>query len=204
MKYMFDAHAHIGEHTENAFVCTESTQFLESARTFRHWALGTIPEGCESDIEKLYEAAKAGGHIGEIGLDKRYPDEEKQIRIFKDALSVAKECDRIAVIHAVRCYGTVHQILRDMDIDRFIIHGFTGSGEMAKCFIGLGGIISISPRAERAKSFPSLLSLPFVTETDMKTGDDEMAVLSAWNRKLSMITGRDIEKESERRIREML
>ena len=177
---MFDAHAHIGELCDDAFVCTESTDLIGKARSYRYWALGTIPEGKEHDISKLYDAAISGGHIGEIGLD------------------------RIAVIHSVRTYGAVYGILSDMRIERFIIHGYTGSVEMARSFIKLGGIISLPPRIAYARSFPAILSLPFVTETDMKTGEDERKALSVWNEKLSVMTGRDIGKESERKMLEVL
>ncbi len=201
---MFDAHAHIGELCDDAFVCTESTDLIGKARSYRYWALGTIPEGKEHDISKLYDAAISGGHIGEIGLDRRYPDMEAQVSVFRDALSVAKECGRIAVIHSVRTYGAVYGILSDMRIERFIIHGYTGSVEMARSFIKLGGIISLPPRIAYARSFPAILSLPFVTETDMKTGEDERKALSVWNEKLSVMTGRDIGKESERKMLEVL
>ena len=201
---MFDAHAHIGEITENAFICTESTAFLREAAAFRHWALGTIPGGNESDMEKLRMAAGMGGHIGEIGLDKRYPGMDGQIRVFREALSIAREMDRIAVIHSVRTYGTVYGILSDMKVRRFIIHGFTGSAEMARAFIGLGGVISISPRMRKAKSFPEMLTLPFVTETDMRTGKEEEAVLGEWNSLLSTLTGVDIAERTERIMEDLL
>lgn len=201
---MLDAHAHIGKLTGNAFVCTAGTEDLDKARLFPHWALGAIPEGKEHDMDKLYQAALSGGHVGEIGLDRRYPDMDRQIEVFRDALEIAKECGRLAVIHSVREYGMIYWILSDMRIERFMMHGYTGSEEMAERFMRLGGIISLSPRAERAKSFLKLLHLPFVTETDMPTGDDEMRALDAWNRRLSDITGRDIEKESERIMREAL
>ena len=201
---MFDSHAHIGDIVDNAFVCTEGTDLLDSACLYRSWALGTIPEGKESDIDKLYQAARMGGHIGEIGVDKRYPDIDRQIAVFKDALAVAKECGRLAVIHTVRTYGIVYGILRDMKIEKFIMHGYTGSVDMARKFISLGGIISLSPRIAKARAFPEILTLPFVTETDMKTGEEEQKALQKWNGYLSMITGRDIEKESEDRIKEVI
>ena len=129
---------------------------------------------------------------------------DKQIDIFRTALGIAREYDRIAVIHIVREYQKVYDILKDMGIRRFMVHGYTGSAEMAREYIKLGGIISLGPAAERAKSFPSLLQLPFVTETDMVTGTEEMEALAAWNSRLSALTDADIAARTEKIMMEVL
>ena len=72
---------------------------------------------------------------------------------------------------------------------------------MAKKFISINGYISLSPRAEKCKDFYKLLTLPFVTETDMKTGEEEEKTLYQTNQRLSTILDRDISKESEKRFR---
>ena len=195
---LFDAHAHIGGETDSAFIATPSTDEMDFAVLYRYKALGIIPEGREKDIEKLRIAARNGWHIGEIGLDKRFSDLPEQERIFREALRIAREYDRIAVIHIVREYQKVYDMLKDMGIRRFIVHGYTGSAEMAREYIKLGGIISLGPSAEKAKSFPALLSLPFVTETDMMTGDEEAEALAAWNSRLSALTGIDIAARTEK------
>ena len=201
---MFDAHAHIGEMTEDALVCTASVSEVEMARSFPHFAVGSIPGHGDFDEGVLRMAAGSGGHIGEIGLDRRFPDIEGQIDIFQRALSVAKEYDRLAIIHVVRAYGPLYDSLTDMGIKRFLVHGYTGSVEMAERLIGLGGIISLSPRAERTKDFTGLLELPFVTETDMATGPEQRRLLKEWNERLSELTGEDIGERSERIMREAL
>ena len=168
---LFDAHAHIGGQTDSAFIATSSTDEMDSAASYRYRALGIIPEGREKDIEKLRIAARNGWHIGEIGLDKRYGNLPEQERIFREALRIAKEYGRIAVIHTVREYGRTLEILKDEGIHGFIMHGFTGSYEIACQALSLGGMISLSPKAERAKSFEKLLALPFLIETDMEAGE---------------------------------
>ncbi len=201
---MFDAHAHIGDMTGEALVCTASAAELDRASLFPCFAVGSIPGHGAFDERALREAAGKGGHIGEIGLDRRFPDKEGQEDIFRKALEVAMEYDRIAIIHVVREYGSLYDILSEMGVRRFIVHGYTGSAEMAERLLGLGGIISLSPRAEGARSFRKLLTLPFVTETDMATGAEERRILSAWNERLSELTGEDIGERSERIMREML
>ena len=203
---MFDAHAHSGKNYPiNAFVCSASTADYRKLAPFRYKALGAIPEGgYDVDFSLMAEAASMGWHIGEIGLDRRFPDMDKQIDIFRTALDIAREYDRIAVIHIVKEYQKVYDMLKDMGIRRFIVHGYTGSAEMAREYIKLGGIISLGPSAEKAKSFPALLSLPFVTETDMMTGDEEAEALAAWNSRLSALTGIDIAARTEKIMMEAL
>ena len=201
---MFDAHAHIGDMTEDALVCTASTAEIDKARSFPHFAIGSIPGHGDFDESVLRAAAMSGGHIGEIGLDRRFPDMEGQEDAFRRALAVAMEYERLAVIHVVRAYGPLYDILSDMNVRRFLVHGYTGSVEMAERLIGLGGIISLSPRAERTRDFKELLTLPFVTETDMPTGPEQRRVLKAWNERLSELTGEDIGERSGRIMREAL
>ena len=201
---LFDAHAHIGGQTDSAFIATSSTDEMDSAASYRYRALGIIPEGREKDIEKLRIAARNGWHIGEIGLDKRYGNLPEQERIFREALRIADRYDRVAVIHAVRTYGRTLEILEEEGIGKFIIHGFTGSYETAREVIRLGGMISLSPRAEMARSFEKLITLPFLIETDMKAGKEEMDILSSWNEKLSGKIGIDAGERSWKMLREVL
>lgn len=202
---MFDAHAHPEAIIDNAFVCSASTSDYDNLCPFRYKAIGTLPESSTPPDFSIMERAAANGfHIGEIGLDRRWPDMERQEHILRKALSIAREYDKIAVIHIVREYGKVLEIIKEMDIHQFMIHGFTGSRETAEEFIRLGGIISLSPRAVNTKHFSSLLTLPFVTETDMLTGEKEMNELEKWNHHLMALTGLDTGKRTEEIMKELL
>lgn len=201
---LFDAHAHIGGETDSAFIATPSTDEMDFAVRYRYKALGIIPEGREKDLEKLRIAARNGWHIGEIGLDKRFSDLPEQERIFREALRIAREYDRIAVIHTVREYGRTLDILKEEGIHGFIMHGFTGSYEIACQALSLGGMISLSPNAERAKSFEKLLALPFLIETDMKAGDAQRNALGEWSRKLSGHIGIDTGERCWKMLKDIL
>ena len=195
---MFDSHAHPGIVTERAFVASASASAYEMLKAYKYKAIGTLTlSGKDPDFPLLEKAVSEGFSIGEIGLDKRYGSIEKQEEIFIRALEIAKEHNAFVVIHTVRMYQRTLEILRMMGIKRFMMHGFTGSPEMAQAFIAKGGIISLSPRAENTKHFRALLHLPFVTETDMNTGAEEERVLYEWNEKLSGITGSDIASRTE-------
>ena len=200
----FDAHAHPGASTENAFIATASSDEAGKLTGYRYKALGAIAEGREHSLRNLENAAEAGFHIGEIGIDSRYPDMEGQMAFFRDALTIAKDYDRIAVIHTVRAYEMTYKTLRTSGISRFIMHGYTGSYEMAKQFISLGGMISIGRRAMRAKSFSKLITLPFLTESDMHAGYEQEMEIRNWNRELSELLGKDISERTWEMLSEWL
>ena len=203
---MFDAHAHKGDEcSATALVCSSSEREYEALLDCPFRALGTIPEGgLNPDMAVLEKAASTGFHIGEIGLDRRYDGIPRQEEIFRTALEIARRYDRLAVIHSVRMNQRVLEIIREMGIHRFLMHGYTGSAEQASAFIREGGIISLSPRAERTRHFKALITLPFVTETDMRTGKEEEAALLAWNERLSALTGINIAERTERMMKEAL
>ena len=203
---MFDAHAHPGEEfTAEAFICTSAPSEYNGIRRCRYKAAGYLPGSAEElDTKMMEQAAMDGFHIGEIGLDRRFPSMEKQEEDLRTALRIAVQYRRVAVIHVVREYERILRIIDDIRPEKFMLHGWTGSYEEALLFIKRGGVISLSPRAERTRSFTRLLSLPFVTETDMPLGKEEEKVLLGWNEYLSSITGIDIASRTEMIMKELL
>lgn len=200
---MFDSHAHIGDISfQDGLVCSSSPDEIPVGYKYR--AIGLLP-GCKSsNLESIEIHAQDGYMIGEIGLDKRYGDIDKQILLFKACLSIAKKYNRFISIHMVGYSNLLYTTLKDMKVDNFLIHNYTGSVEMAKAFISLGGLISLSPRARRSKAFKSLLALPFVTETDMMMSEKEQSVLSSWNNELSLYLDKDIANISQSLLLERL
>lgn len=200
---MLDSHAHIGDlEYKDALVCTSKPMIYSAS--FRYKSTGLIPEGKSDRLDLLEEAASRGYLIGEIGIDRRFDDVDEQIKLFESALHIARKYNRFVSIHLVGLYEKAFNSIKKSCVDNFMIHGYTGSEEMARRFISIGGLISISKKCMKAKSFSRILSLPFVTETDMPTGIEEVKCLMDFNRYLSSILDRDIENESEKRLLERL
>ncbi len=197
---MFDAHAHIGVPTDNAYVCTSTPEEASLLTPYRYKAAGLLPPN-EGEITKLEEYAEAGWGIGEIGIDRRFPDRTGQIERFREALLIAKRHHSLVTIHAVGWTDVLLSVLEDIKPERFLVHSFSSSTEVAERIISLGGAISLSPKSKRSKHFDSLIhTLPFfLTETDMPTGKEEENVLRLFNNELSEILQRDL--GSDRRIR---
>lgn len=98
-------------------------------------------------LEELLGYAVRGVAIGETGLDPSYPvSVEHQERAFREQLRIAVHCGIPVLIHCRRLFQKVLTILREERADRVggIMHAFSGSLEMAREFIRLGFVISVS------------------------------------------------------------
>lgn len=201
---MFDSHAHIGETTASALVCTACAYEYDKLSGFRYKAAGSLPGYGKPDLDAIMKAASEGLCIGEIGLDRRYGCRDEQIATLRDILSIAADCDAFTIFHIIRDYEMALRLIDEYGIKRFMVHSFSSSYEMAREIIKRGGIISLSPKAERLRSFQRILTLPFVTETDMKTGKEELETLEIWNQKLSILAFADVGRRSEEMMMEVL
>lgn len=117
------------------------------------WHIGTISDGIWTEMRQT--VSRTGAFIGEIGLDRMRPDMEKQEKIFAEQLLIAKETGRPAIIHCVREYGRLLEIIRNTNPGRFVIHSFNGSEDIMRQLAGLGGWFSFGPglAAENAKKY---------------------------------------------------
>ncbi len=177
---MFDYHAHIGDITGDAYVCTSSLGEAHSVMAFPHASVGLLPP-MEGNAEELEEYASLGLGIGEIGLDRRFPFREQQIERFRTALSIARHYHSLVTIHSVGWLDVTLSLLEEIKPERFIFHSFVSSLEVARRIEKNGGIISFSPVSVRTKHFMNVLENcdSFLIETDMPTGEDERKKLKA-------------------------
>lgn len=103
----------------------------------------------EHDMETLFEMSKHPKvkAIGEIGLDYHYednPDPDTQIYWFKRQLELAKEASLPVVIHDRESKGEAVSILKDYNINKGVMHCFSGSAETAKELLKMGFYISFT------------------------------------------------------------
>jgi len=98
-------------------------------------------------LGRLTEIAGSGIAIGEIGLDPLYSVPlEVQEGAFREQLRLAVSLGLPVLVHCRRAFQRVLQILREENAHqvRGIMHAFSGSVEMAREFMRLGFLISIS------------------------------------------------------------
>ncbi len=90
--------------------------------------------------------------VGEIGLDfsVKNADREQQIAVFERQLQVAEKSGLPVVIHCVKAYNELIVILKKYRLKAVVIHGFTGSPELAVQLVREGFLLSFGERSFRS------------------------------------------------------
>jgi TatD DNase family protein len=126
-------------------------------------------------LARLAGIARSGVAIGEIGLDPAYSVSlEQQEHAFRAQLRLAVSLGLPVLVHCRRAFQRTLRVLGEEKAGqvRGIMHAFSGSVEMAREFIRLGFLISISGTVTRANAVRPVrlaLELPLeslVLETD--------------------------------------
>jgi len=135
------------------------------------WLAASTRTGWEKRLRCLLERIPAG--IGETGLDKCCrADFSSQQQIFKTQLQMAAELKRPLVIHCVKAWGRLLELLEQFadPLPPMMIHSFSGSIETLRRLIRLGCFISFSGRlAAESKLHSCFLATPLaklLLETD--------------------------------------
>jgi TatD DNase family protein len=118
--------------------------------------LGVHPEDCEkfsdSTAKKIIELSKDKKviGIGECGLDYHYTKENKEIqkRCFQTHIEIAKMLNLPLVVHDRDAHFDTIEILKEHNLEKVLLHCFSGSVEfMKECTtlgykIALGGVVT--------------------------------------------------------------
>ncbi len=109
--------------------------------------------------------------IGEVGLDfSRDIDRLAQEKLFIDQLELAQRYNLPVVIHCVRAFERVMNILSSYSLRAVIFHGFIGSKEQARLAVNRGYYLSFGHRTfSSPKTVEALKEIPLYNmffETD--------------------------------------
>lgn len=115
-------------------------QTLELSKKYNNVkpCLGIYPEEAakmsDTEIEKEIDFIKKQKPIaiGEVGLDKTYPEFEKQKQVFKKMILLAKELDIPLIIHSRKAEEETIEILEQMNIKKVIMHCFSGKKQFVE------------------------------------------------------------------------
>ncbi|MBU0663990.1 MAG: TatD family hydrolase [Proteobacteria bacterium] len=135
------------------------------------WFAENAGTGWEKRLQGLLAQIPAG--IGETGLDRCCrADFSRQQHIFETQLQMASELKRPLVIHCVKAWGKLLEILEGYasPLPPMMIHSFAGSRETLQRLLRIGCFISFSGRlAADSKLHPCFLATPLANlllETD--------------------------------------
>jgi TatD DNase family protein len=111
------------------------------------WSLEEITRQEIDDVVALVEREEDVRGIGEVGLDGKRRNREKQIEVFKMFCKLSAEYDLPMNIHARDAWREVLEVLRRMDVGSAVIHWYTGPLEMLEEIRESGYMITINPAA---------------------------------------------------------
>ena len=113
----------------------------------------------DSRLGELEQIAATGVAIGETGLDPAYSVSlELQERAFREQLRLAVLLDLPVLVHCRQAFHRTLQVLQEerVQVVGGIMHAFSGSVEMAREFIRLGFVISVSAMVTRENAVKPL------------------------------------------------
>ena len=143
-------------------------------------AAGVHPESVDTNpadyLETVRKAISENPKIravGEIGLDYHYDgyDREKQIKLFREQLELARELDMPVIVHSRDACEDTLVLLREFK-PKGVVHCFSGSAETAREIIRLGmyiGFTGVLTFKNAKKALRALAEVPLdrlLLETD--------------------------------------
>jgi len=143
MKKYIDIHTHRKENSENVFSLHNISpeDFIQLPNNEKNFfSAGIHPWYIDSTVEeKIKTLRQIASHpsvlaIGETGLDKLCSiDFNLQKEIFNCQILIAEEVKKPLIIHCVKAYNEIQQILKNAETDvPVIFHGFRGKPQFAK------------------------------------------------------------------------
>lgn len=153
--------------------------------------------------------------IGEVGLDL-YKKEgegnlERQKKIFKKFILLAKELNIPLIVHSRKAEKEVVDFLESFSYDKIIIHCFCGNMKLVKRIVDNGWFLSIPASVKHAEHFQNVISIvpikqlfcetdsPFL-HPDKKFPNESVNVIESY-KKIAEIKGIDM-GEVEKKIEE--
>jgi TatD DNase family protein len=104
----------------------------------------------EKFFDALVSVADTADLIGETGLDAFRPrtkdEKDLEVESFRRHLALAQQLKKPVVLHLVKDHARALKLIRDAKFTQpGLVHGYSGSPEMAKEYVKAGFLISIGP-----------------------------------------------------------
>lgn len=135
------------------YASMNKTVELTKKYSFIYGALGIHPENADEYNEEVknemiaYLKDDKIRAIGEVGLDYYWesnPPKEVQISVLKDQYEIARSLDLPIILHDREAHEDIMKIAKEYKDVISIFHSYSGSVEMAREIVKIGGYIGIS------------------------------------------------------------
>ena len=151
------------------YASMNKTVELTKKYSFIYGALGIHPENADEYNEEVknemiaYLKDDKIRAIGEVGLDYYWesnPPKEVQISVLKDQYEIARSLDLPIILHDREAHEDIMKIAKEYKDVISIFHSYSGSVEMAREIVKIGGYIGISG----VLTFKNARKLPYVVK----------------------------------------
>jgi TatD DNase family protein len=153
------------------------------------WHAGSLEEGWESLLASFLDSAPSA--VGEIGLDGLRGGDGQE-GVFASQLKIAERRRAPAIVHCVRSWGKLLEMLRGGSRGPVLLHAYGGGPEMIEPFARAGAYFSFGPTAlGRPRARAALFAAPagrILLESDAPYGG-EPASIAALAREAAELRG---------------
>jgi len=135
------------------YASIKKTKDLVEKYDFIYGAVGIHPENADeyneevkNEIIEILKGEKFRA-IGEVGLDYYWesnPPKEVQIRVLRDQYEIAKSLEMPIILHDRESHEDILNIAKEYDGVVSVFHSYSGSVEMAREIVKIGGYIGVS------------------------------------------------------------
>jgi TatD DNase family protein len=140
----------VSEDLESSLKTLGLTEKFENIMPFigvHPWSLEEITRQEIDDVITLVEREEDARGIGEVGIDGRRRNREKQMEVFKMFCKLSAEYDLPMNIHARDAWREALEVLRRMDVKSAVIHWYNGPLDILEEIRESGYMITINPAA---------------------------------------------------------
>lgn len=172
VKYVTLASSSVEDTAENSELA-QKYDYIYAAAGVHPESVDTNPADYLETVRKAISENPKIRAVGEIGLDYHYDgyDREKQIKLFREQLELARELDMPVIVHSRDACEDTLVLLREFK-PKGVVHCFSGSAETAREIIRLGmyiGFTGVLTFKNAKKALRALAEVPLdrlLLETD--------------------------------------
>ena len=172
VKYVTLASSSVEDTAENSELA-QKYDYIYAAAGVHPESVDTNPADYLETVRKAISENPKIRAVGEIGLDYHYDgyDREKQIKLFREQLELARELDMPVIVHSRDACEDTLVLLREFK-PKGVVHCFSGSAETAKEILKLGmyiGFTGVLTFKNAKKALRALAEVPLdrlLLETD--------------------------------------